>query len=283
MMMQKIHLSILALFSIIVGMFVLFVNESYVNAANEPQVLEEMVRRQILASTLQVAMYEHATDGAQYEAGNRGLASLVTVGGQRYILTHDHWTPLAGNLKEVELRDAAGTLLMVLDAASFTELIHYRDGGAMLLKAPASLHGVLPAEIGIDTTAPPSQVVWLARRSPADDGATVEVVPARVEAVEAEGMPPRLRLRGLDGHVVQPGDSGGGVWLGAQFIGNLWAAGLQIEHTLWTRLTGSGNESATDLIVAALHPFTAEHGIDIMENGRQLVSGYERGPQRPEQ
>lgn len=280
--MQKIHLSILALFSIIVGAFVLFVNGSHVDAATQPQVVAESVRQQILASTLQVTMYQHATDGAQHEAGSLGLASLVTVSGQRFILTHDHWTPLAANLKEVELRDATGTLLMVLDASSFTQLIHYRDGGTMLLKAPAGLDGVLLAEAGMGAAVPPAQIVWLARRSEADGGATVELIPARVEAVEREEMAPRLRLRGLAGHIIVPGDSGGGVWLGAQFIGNLWAAGLRSEHTLWTRLTGVSNERASNLIIAALHPFSQGNDIDMMAMEQQFVGEVERGPERPE-
>jgi hypothetical protein len=279
-MMQKIHLSILALFSMIAGTFVLLVNGSRVDSATEAQVVAEMVRQQILASTLQIAMYEQATAGAQYEVGSLGLASLVTVGGQRFVLTHDHWTPLTANLHEVELRDAAGIVLMVLDAASFTRLIYYRDGGTMLLQAPAGLAGVLPAEVGTAAAMPPGEVVWLARRLAADGGATVEVVPARVEAVEAEWMPPRVYLRSLDGHVIIPGDSGGGVWSGRQVIGNIWKAGLLVEHTLWTRLTAANNESATTLIMAALHPFTPGNGLDMMETARQSAGAYERRPER---
>lgn len=278
--MQKRLLSILALFSIMAGTFILFVNGDHVDAATQPQVVAESVRQQILASTLQVTMYEHATDGAQNEAGNRGLASLVTVGGQRFILTHDHWSPMTANLKEVELRDATGALQMVLDAPSFTQLIHYRDGGTMLLKAPAGLYGVLSAEISMDAAASPAQVVWLARRSPADNGATVEVIPARVEAVAAQGMPPRLDLRGLDGHVILPGDSGGGVWLGTQLIGNIWAAGLRSKQSLWTYPTEAGNERATDLIIAALEPFTQGNSTEMMTMKRQLVGQDELGPQR---
>jgi hypothetical protein len=51
-----------------------------------------------------------------------------------------------------------------------------------------------------------------------------------------------MTLRGLDGQVLLPGDSGGGVWLAGSLLGSVWAAGVH-------------GAQATTLTIAALHPF----------------------------
>ena len=210
----------------------------------------------IRQSTVQIALYESAGDSS-VEAGGRGLGTLVRRNGQTLIVTHDHWTHITANLSAAEFRDADGSLLASLSAEAFLSLIRHRDGGTLILSAPAEL-AALPA---VNLDAPTSgsgtdqgDTVWVSRRARDNGGATVEVVAASVQGVETAAGVQRLRLRGADGAIVIPGDSGGGVWLGRRFLGNVWSGGLEVRRTLLGRLLGSSNETETNLIFAALLP-----------------------------
>ena len=220
--------------------------------ATVPQ-LSQIGRAAILASTVQIAMFEHATEAGGSEIGERGLGTLVNHDGVRLILTHDHWAPLTPNLNEVEIHDAQRQLLLTLSAEAFMPLIAYRDGGTMVLRAPAELEGLDAAAPG--AAAGEGDVVWFARRDAASGRAMVEVVAATVTGVDGAGSPASMRLRNLDDSAVIPGDSGGGVWANGRLLGNLWAAGVNEERSLWTMLFG-GNVDAepSDLTIVALQP-----------------------------
>lgn len=206
----------------------------------------------ILASTLQIAMYEYAQEPGGPEPGSRGLGTLVTDGGETVIVTHDHWAHLTPNLHEVEIRDAAGHLLLTLDAAAFRALIAYHDGGTMVLRAPAGLDGLVAAELG--EPAAKGDAVWFARRDPRSGRVATEVVAAAVTAVESAAQPATVRLRNLDGSAIVPGDSGGGVWADGRLVGNLWAAALTKERTFWSDWFGGDQAEPSDTAIAALHP-----------------------------
>ena len=210
----------------------------------------------ILRSTVQIALYEAAGESG-VEAGGRGLGTLVRRNGQTLIVTHDHWTHVNANLRVAEFRDADGSLLLSLSAGTFRSLIRYRDGGTLVLAAPAELAALPAASLDAPTSgvsASHGDTVWVARRARDNGGATVEVIAASLRAVETVNALQRLRLRGADGAVVLPGDSGGGVWLGQRFVGNVWSGGLEIRRTWLGRLLGSSHESETNLIFAALLP-----------------------------
>ena len=220
--------------------------------------LSDAQQATILASTLQIAMFELAPDEEGTEPGERGLGTVVAFGGETLILTHDHWAPLTPDLNEVEFRNAQGALMLTLDAQAFMALVVYRDGGTMVLRAPAALErpveldGLVAAMPG--APADEDDVVWLARRAVASGRSTVEVVAATVTAVDGAAFPASMRLRNVDGSAVIPGDSGGGVWANGRLLGNLWAAGVKEDHALWTMLFGGGIEAPSDLTVAALLP-----------------------------
>jgi len=213
------------------------------------------VEAAILASTLQIAMYEYAQEPGGPEPGSRGLGTLVAHDGETLIVTHDHWAHLTPTLHEVEIRNAAGHQLLTLDAAAFHALIAYRDGGTMVLRAPAGLDGLVAA--GLGAPAVKGDAIWFARRDPASGRKTVEVIAAAVTAVEHGGGPASMRLRNLDGSAVVPGDSGGGVWANGRLVGNLWAAALTKKDTFWSDWFGGNQAEPSDLAVAALHPLGA--------------------------
>lgn len=212
----------------------------------------------ILASTLQIAMYEFAQEPGGAEPGSRGLGTLVADGGETVIVTHDHWAHLTPNLHEVELRDASGRLLLTLDAPAFRALIVYRDGGTMVLQTPAGLESLVPATVG--SASAERDVVWFARRDPASGRAAVEVVAAAVTAVESAAQPATVRLQNLDGSAIIPGDSGGGVWANGRLVGNLWAASLTKQRTFWSKIFGDGQAEPSDRSIAALQPLGAGAG-----------------------
>lgn len=206
----------------------------------------------ILQSTVQIALYESA-DRSGVEAGGRGLGTLVRRNGQTLIVTHDHWTHITANLSAAEFRSADGRLLLTLSGEAFLSLIRHRDGGTLLLTAPAELPALPAAELDVPAESTNrSDTVWMARRVRDNGGATVEVVGASVQAIETAGGLQRLRLRGADGAVVLPGDSGGGVWRTGRFLGNVWSGGLEVRRTLLGRLLGNSHETETNLIYAAL-------------------------------
>ena len=225
--------------------------------APRPSAAEEAT---ILASTIQIAMYEYAQEPGGPEAGSRGLGTLVADGGEIVIVTHDHWAHLTPTLHEVEIRDAAGRLLLTLDGLAFRDLIAYGDGGTMVLRAPAGLEGLLPAELG--APADEGDAVWFARRDPASGRTAVEMVAAAVTAVESAAQPATVRLRNLDGSAIIPGDSGGGVWANGRLVGNLWAAALTKERTLWSDWFGGDEAEPSDRSIAALQPLGVRAAAD---------------------
>jgi hypothetical protein len=244
------------------------------------------VEAQVQASTLQIEIYEAGTTeaGAAAQGGEttqrraRGLATLVEQGGQPYIVTHNHWSLPPERVNSVELRDAAGELLLALDGAAFRSLVVYQDAGTMLLAAPPGLQGVVPATPSGKVQPVKDQAVALATR---DESGGVAVVMAIVERVETEAIPARLHLRGPAGAVV-PGDSGGGLWLNGRLAGNLWSIGVVESRSRWSEWYGGASERPTDVILAGLQPLGHEEGLvaaDLGPEGSEVM-GYERGPQR---
>ena len=231
--------------------------------------LSERQASAILASTVQIAMFEHATEVGGSEAGSQGLGTVVAYGGERLILTHDHWGHLTPDLNEVEMRDAQGQLLLTLDAAACMALMVYRDGGTMVLRAPAELERLAASAPG--APAGEGDVVWFARRDAASGRATVEVAAATVTDVDGFGVPAGMRLRNLDGSAVIPGDSGGGVWAGGRLLGNLWAAGVKERQALWATLFGESGEPS-DLTIVALQP------LDLLSTGG--ITRLNGGPEK---
>jgi hypothetical protein len=83
----------------------------------------------------------------------------------------------------------------------------------------------------------------------------VEILNAVIEEITASGITPVYRLRCLDGKLLAPGDSGGGVWYGETFVGNTWSILVtqQIEVSSGTSEPVS-EETQTDLSNAAIFP-----------------------------
>jgi hypothetical protein len=114
-------------------------------------------------------------------------------------------------------------------------------------------------QAALGTPATEGDVVWFARRDTGTGRTTVEVIAGSVTSVDGTGSPASMRLRNLDGSAVIPGDSGGGVWANGKLLGNVWAAGLKEDRSLWATLFSSGDDGqASDLTIAALQPLHGE-------------------------
>ena len=274
-MMQKIIVTVLVLFLIAGGLAMALLDGSRVGEAAAGTAIQE----QILASTIQIEMYGAGRKqaGATYLRGTAGLGTLVQYGGQRFIVTHNHWSLLAAaELKSVELYSAAGERLLVLDATAFHALVRYQDGGTMLLAAPQPLPGVTPAAVGDGAALLVGDRVWLATYE-VSGGLDVAVTTAQVERVDAASVPGQLQLRG-PAAAVAPGDSGGGVWHDGKLVGNLWA--IAVEPTSWPGSLWFGERRPTGAILAGMQPLSGAAGVFPGDLAPAADVGYERGPQR---
>jgi hypothetical protein len=78
-----------------------------------------------------------------------------------------------------------------------------------------------------------------------------------VESTETEYGLPSLMLRRVNGKAIEPGDSGGGIWLDGRLVGNMWyRVNARVQSA---DEDGSTVESlrTTNLAIAATHPLEA--------------------------
>jgi hypothetical protein len=208
----------------------------------------------ILSATIQISIFPAAENsassanstGAVYE---RGLATLVQRDSSFFLVSHDHWTNLE-QAGRVEFRDAASELLVELTGAEFNSLIRYQDQGTMLLTAPLQLHpqyqALLASRSEGDSRRPVAavplrrvgavqvgQVVTIAYRS-GEGRNQVALLPATIIEIANFDGKPSIRLQSLDGTPILPGDSGGGIWLDGELVGNMWLSEWVYDWRIWT-------------------------------------------------
>lgn len=195
----------------------------------------------ILAATVQVSIFPVVGSGeidvipvgTVYE---QGLATLVQVEAEVLLVSHDHWSNLE-NAGKVEFRDAGGKLLLTISGGELTGLIRFRDGGTLQLQAPPELYpeyqrllaaragtaaqSLLPAQTGSLAPVAVGRQVTVAHRTGANREQVGLTAATIVEVFERQGKPV-LKLKSTDGQVIQPGDSGGGIWLDGKLVGNMW-------------------------------------------------------------
>lgn len=193
---------------------------SPMTAAESEAILRATVRIEIVAPYLDAEghrVYIHE-DGERtgLSAVNRGLGTLVTVGGRPFVVTHDHYSQIDADLADVIITDYDGREY-VYPVFEFRQLIRYRNNSVILFDAPAGLP--IGPEPGDGEQIGPGSVVQLVHRRP-DTGA-LSVVTAVVEGwVDYLGIP-SFTLRNVNGEVIAPGNSGGGVWANGRPIGSI--------------------------------------------------------------
>jgi hypothetical protein len=186
-----------AQFFLLVGLILALINAAALNKERERKAPEiAIVREAILASTIQIELYGkgRVENGIKQVFVDEGLGTLIEHGGQRFIMTHNHWTLSAEQVDRVELRDATGAFLLKLNGSTFVSLVAYRDAGTLLFKAPPQLAGMKAARLGDTSELAINDTLWLAARDK-EQHSVIRVIKAEVTQAGAVDMPGSLRLR----------------------------------------------------------------------------------------
>ena len=212
-----------------------------------------------LDATISITMDVPLADNPTQARLRHGLGTLVHHEGEILVITHDHWGEMLNTMAFGRLWSTDGELLLELDGAAYREMIIYRDGGTMVLRVPDGVindsHPSTKNPIALDDRAAVQvgdKVLVVVRRP--DTSHQVEIQEAVVESVEDQYGLPSLTMRRLNGKPIEPGDSGGGVWMDGQLVGNLW---YRVKHRVVSKDDqGVAVESLrlTDLAVAACPP-----------------------------
>lgn len=230
---------------------------------------------QVLASTIQIEMFaeEWVEGGLGHIRTSRGLGTVVQYGGQRFILTHNHWSIPQSEISQVEFRNSVGDGLLALDGVAFYGLVRYLDEGTLLLDAPAGLDGVAAAELGDGSTLQVGSPAWLATYDDGN-GLGIKIETAWVKEVDGSAIPGRLILEGQETAVIS-GDSGGGVWLDGKVVGNLWA--IRVAES--RGLGGVAQQIPTGSIVAGIQVLSGVLKVRAgdLEVDMAVENGYENG------
>jgi len=167
---------------------------------------------------------------------DKGIGTLLTYEGETLLVSHDHWSHLTSTVVPdlVQFHDADGRFLLEMTGDAFSQLVLFRDGGTLIMRAPQALTAQLPnaAAVGHVASLMPGDIVYVAHRQ-ANQNDTVVVMAAEVLAIEFRNNMPLLSLRSLNGQAIEPGDSGGGVWLDGRYVGNLWMTVREVSRDWW--------------------------------------------------
>jgi hypothetical protein len=223
--------------------------------------IDPAVERQILDATVRISVFAPAVDengqlvqqiadGQKHTVydGGTGLGTLVQMGNEMVIITHDHWRLLFEPKAFVEFTNAAGELLLTMSGPDVTSLIRYRDGGTIILNAPQEVASKLqPVLVGNNIEVNKRDTVFIVyRHSDGSDKLSVQAMSV-TETKDADGIR-AFEMRGREGTIITTGNSGGGVWQDGQLVGNMWSTVLE------QRTDGSGEAMPTNLSLAAELP-----------------------------
>jgi hypothetical protein len=255
--MKKAKFILIASLAIIFS--VLFLNQQRNDPSTigvETTPVAEMYGQQIMEATIQIFMYPSESIEAlgvdqqnlslnealsktnieyRYELG---LGTLVSHNGGIILITHDHWG-LLDRIGVVQFRNAAGDPLLELDGLTFKNLIRYQDGGTMILgrsvdgdrsdylaalvSISQAKHNrrINPAKLGRTESITEGETIFIVRQG-RNGSKAVELIEVSVESIGERWGQMVYKLRSEAGGDIMPGDSGGGLWLGDRFVGNMW-------------------------------------------------------------
>jgi hypothetical protein len=150
-----------------------------------------------------------------------GVGSLIEYQGEILLVTHNHWRYLEG-ATIVKFFDADNNMIKVITRDRFINSILYSDAGTLVLRPPQELvDQLVPVQIEEVPKVSAGEVVEVVyRQDPARETATV--LQATVEEITVYEGQPVYKLHCPEGHTIQPGDSGGGIWYKGVLVGNNW-------------------------------------------------------------
>jgi hypothetical protein len=154
-----------------------------------------------------------------------GIGTLVSLGGEVVLVTHNHWPQMVDATKpdRVRFHDAQGELLLEIDGADFYYNTLYRDNGTLVMRTPDELLDKLEpiGEVGDSQGIAPNDTVHIVRHQPGSE-MRIGSLEARVRAVDQDGLHTKMTLQSVNGQSIEPGDSGGGIWFNDTLVGNMW-------------------------------------------------------------
>ena len=158
-----------------------------------------------------------------------GLGSIVRIGGDLVIVTHNHWGPLLDPAATVKIQTSDQRELDVMAGWQVWAAVRNQDEGSLIFSAPAGVGTYLQgAQLDIPEALQPALplapgtvagVVHHPVRGEMTVGVQAQIVIEQTGSMSA----PVYVLRSLNGQAILPGDSGGGVWVDGSLVGNLWA------------------------------------------------------------
>jgi hypothetical protein len=237
----------------------------------------------ILDATIYIAMFP--TDYQSVENGKVyyeiGLGTLVNSSGEVILYTHDHWGML-DNLGRVQFLDNQGNILLDITGDTFKELIRYRDEGTMVL-ARSSKHKsdylaalihlsrsksqrkLSPAHLGDIQDIHAGDLVIIARTD-RENPVGVDLMAATVESIDERWGAPVLKLRNHNCESIAPGDSGGGIWLNGELVGNMWKAKYTYNLKFWTWDSQKPEGEWLDTSFAAMLPVEFDEAVESQDS-----------------
>ena len=151
------------------------------------------------------------------------LGTVFAFEGQMVVLTHGHWTLNHPDWQRIDIFSGAGSYLTTISMAELHSLIQFQDGGSMIMRLPGQLQGkVAAAPILTDTNLSAGTTVMVARHVPGQN--RIVFMQANLNQLVTYGGLPTLAYTNEAGGYIIPGDSGGGVFLNGQLVGNNWLA-----------------------------------------------------------
>lgn len=177
---------------------------------------------EILGATMQIKVSVLVDASGLRLVQAEGLASLISDGKETLLVTHNHWGNILQEKAVVELYDVQGQLVKKMSGSDFISLMVYLDAGTLILRSPVEWQGqAQPVREGDPHQLQAGEVVVVAQRV-GPERKEVGLIEAEVESVTTIRGLSVYHLKALDGQLVQPGDSGGGVWHQGKLLGNLW-------------------------------------------------------------
>jgi len=214
--------------------------------------LNPAIAEHILQTSIQITMVEHEyekKDGdvqtnateqnetwREVTRYGRGMGTLVSQNGETLLISHDHWRLFTSGTApdSVQFHDANGTLLHEMAGADLLPLILFHDSGTFILRAPIALATKVSetAKMGYFETLSQGDVVHVVHHASGQNDQVV-LLAAEVVGDEMFNGVPVLSLRSLDGTSIEPGDSGGGIWVNGHLAGNLWMTVREVRQSWW--------------------------------------------------
>ena len=202
------------------------INVSTLDPAVEVELLERTIQIRIYTSlpTAPLDYKQLESDPGKYLLTS-GLGSVVIWQGEYVIVTHNHWGNELDQAEYVQFLDWKGRLLRTLGRNKIMNLILYSDPGTLVLYDPTATW-VSKGHLGDDRSVAAGDIVTIAHMDLINPG-QVELIQAIVMGQHQENGQSVIGVQVMDDEMIVSGDSGGGIWLHGELIGNTWA----VENT----------------------------------------------------